>query len=284
MIKQRKAICIFLAIVGIFISLATAKTLGRSLKVSLLEKRVQDLNFSGLSLIFYMSITNSSSKPAYLVRYDYRFEVNGKGYLNLLTNLEEDMKIGGKETIVISLPIKITYDLLFQAIEGIEKEDKAVCYIAGGLTFSDGKKTIERIPFAFSGDFPILKQPEIEFIAFEVKDLTIGGADLVFKVLFKNKNGFELLVDKLSYSIELGEIPIDQGVVRGDKNIEGNGRKIFTFPFLFSFFEIGKEVYDILRKPSSVCRFSGEAEVRTAWGRLKIPFEKTEIITFSKTS
>lgn len=284
MVKQRRKICTLLVIAGLFTSLAVAKSIEKNIKVTLFEKRVQDLSFSGLNVVFYVNITNTSSKPAYLFRYDYRFEVNEREYLSLHTDLEKSVKIDPQKNTIISIPVKITYEHLFQAIKGLEEEDKAVCYLAGGLTFIDRKRRVERIPFAFSADFPILKEPEIEFLTLEVKDLTIGGADLVFKVLFKNNNDFELLVDKLNYRIKLGEILISEGVVTGDKNVEGKGRKAFSFPLLFNFFEVGREVYDILRQPSSVCHFSGEADVMTAWGRVKIPFKKTEIITFSKAS
>ena len=281
-IRQKTKLCLLLVIcLGCF-PLVSAKQLSRTVKATLLEKKVQNLSFSGLNLVFYVNITNSSSKPAYLIRYDYRFEVNQTEYLSLHKNVSGTFKIDPKKSTVISLPVKISYENLFQAIEGIEENDKANCYLAGGLTFSDGKKKVERISIAFSGDFPILKEPEIEFHAFEIKDLTIGGADLELKVIFKNKNGFELLVDKLKYKIKLGDISINEGSVSGNKNVDGKGSRVFSFPILFSFFEVGKEVYDILRQRSSMCYFSGEAEVKTAWGRVKIPIDIAEVITFSR--
>ena len=284
MTAQRKKICLLLILIAGLTSIAAAKPLRKTLQVSPLEKRVQDLSFSSLTVVFYANIVNESSKPAYLVRYDYRFEVNDREYLNLQTDVEGGMKIDPEKNTAISLPVKITYENLFRALEGIEGEDKANCYLSGGLTFSDGRKQVERFPIAFSADFPLLKEPEVEFLSFKIRDLTIGGADLELKVLFTNRNGFELLVDKLTYIIKLGEVPINEGVVTGNKNVEGRGKKVFTFPMLFNFFEVGKEVYSTLRQPSALCHFSGEVEVMTAWGRWKIPLEKTEKVSFSRGS
>lgn len=281
---MKKKIGVPLVLFGIFTSLAAAKSIKDSLSISLEEKRVQDLNFSGLSLVFYLNIANSSSKPFYISSYDYRLVTNGREYLSLKTVLENKIEIDAKSSSLISLPLKITYDLLFQNVKGIEEEDKAFCYLAGGLTFSGKGKKEERLPFAFSAEFPILKKPEIEFIALQVKDLTIGGADLIFKVRFTNKNSFELLVDKISYNLSLGGKPIGKGQIWGDKNIEKKGGKVFSLPLLLNFFEVGKEVYNILHQPSSICQLSGDIEVTTIWGRIIIPFEKREKIPISKAS
>ncbi|MFQ6069721.1 MAG: LEA type 2 family protein [Candidatus Aminicenantales bacterium] len=262
----------------------SARPLSKIIQVSLRERKVQDLSFSGLELVFYVNIANTSNRPVYLFRYDYRFEVNDQEYLKVIEDVDGALKIDPKKTTVISLPIRITYQNLFQAVEGIEGEDRAVCYLNGGLTFTDGKKQFERFPVAFSADFPLLKQPEIEFLSFQIKNLTIGGADVMFEVLFKNRNNFELLVDRLNYRIELGGSLLDEGTVSGNKNIEGKGSRRFSFPMLFNFFEVGSEVYDKLRQQSSECRFSGEAEVMTAWGRVRIPFEKSGLIFFSRAS
>jgi len=285
MVKQIKKIYILLILTGMLASFTSAASLKDSLTISLQEKRVQDLDFAGLSLIFYLTITNSSSKLVYLAGYDYRLMINGSEYIQLNTVLEEQIEMEAQGATLISLPLKITNDLLFKTIQGIEGEDKAACYLSGGLTFSEKRKKEERIPFAFTAEFPILKKPEIEFISLEVNDLTIGGADLTFKVKLKNKNGFELLVDRLKYRLSLGDRPIgEERIVWGDKNIEKKGEKVFSLPILLNFFEVGKEVYDILHQPSVVCQISGEADVTTSWGRIKLPFEKRGKITLTKGS
>jgi len=284
MVKLTKEFLTLLIIIGILTPHVQAKSLKDSLTISLKEKRVRDLNFTGLSLIFYLNIANSSSKLAYLSSYDYRLVINENEYIHLNTVLEEKIKIEAQGASLISLPLKITNDHLFKTIEGIEAEDKAVCYLSGGFTFSENKKKEERIPFAFTAEFPILKEPEIEFISLKVNDLTIGGADLAFRVKFKNKNGFELLIDRLRYQISLEDRPIGEGMVGDDKNIDKKGEKIFSLPFLLNFFEVGKEVYNILHQPSVFCQMSGEVEVTTSWGRIKFPFEKRGRITLSKAS
>ncbi len=113
--------------------------------------------------------------------------------------------------------------------------------------------------------------------------MTIGGADLSLEVRFANKNGFELFVDSISYRLHLRDKPIGEGKIGGDKNIDGRGAKVFSLPLLLNFFEVGKDVHDILRQDSVLCRFSGQLKVRTIWGRLMIPFEKSERVSIART-
>ena len=154
--------------------------------------------------------------------------------------------------------------------------------MAGELKFSDGRREKGKIPFAFSGEFPIFKKPEIEFVSLHVNDMTIGGADLSFEVQFENKNGFELLVDSISYNLQLGEKPIGEGKISGDKSIKGRSAKIFSLPLLLNFSEVGKDVHSLLLQSSALCRFSGQMRVRTVWGSLNIPFDKRERISITR--
>jgi LEA14-like dessication related protein len=281
--KLRKTLCFFLLFLWAFASSALPMSLREDLSISLEEKKIKDLSISGVFLIFYVNISNSSSSPYYLSSYDYRFVVNQKEYFRLSNFLEEYIRIEARGKTLLSFPLRITYAHLFRAVEGIEKKDKAQCYLTGAMTFSNNRKEKGRLPFAFSGEFPIFKKPEIEFLALQVKEMTIGGADLSFKMSFKNSNAFELLVDRIGYGFQLGGQLVGEGIIRGDKNIESGEIRVFSIPFLLSFFEVGKEVCSELRQPSALCRFFGNIEARTAWGRIKIPFDKSEKVSISRS-
>ncbi len=280
----KKGISLWLAFLMTFVSLAFPKSLEKDLSIALNAKRIRDFTVSGLSLVFYVNISNSSSSSYYLSKYDYRFVVNQQEYLRLQTSLSEQIEIGAKGNTLISLPVKITYAHLFEVVKEAEKFNTAQCYLTGGMTFSDGRREKGRLPVAFSGEFPIFKPPEADIVSLEVHAMTIGGADLTFEVSFKNSNVFELLVDRISYRLSLGEKPIGGGEIGGDKNIESLDAKVFSLPLLIEFYDVGKDVYNILHQPSALCRLTGEVVIRTIWGRLEIPFDKSKKIAVSRTS
>lgn len=263
--------------------LIRAASVEKDLTLSLSERQIQDLSLQGLSLVFYVKITNSSSKDYYLSGYNYRFVVNQTDYIQLKSGLKENkIKIDALKDTFISFPIKITYVHLFQVIKGLETQDKVSCYLTGIMNFSDGKKVKGKLPFAFSGEFPLFKTPELAVVKLKINNMTIGGADLGVDVKLTNNNGFELMVDKIVYRLQLQNRPIGQGEIKGDKNIKSRKSRIFYLPLLLNFFEVGKEIYNILLQSEASCHFQGEMEVQTVWGKVTIPLDKVERVLISR--
>jgi LEA14-like dessication related protein len=245
----------------------------KDITVVLKDKRIRDLSSRGLTLAFHTSIRNSSAAPIFLARYDYRVTINQKEYLRLPVVLDEPIAVGAGEEVVVALPLKVTYELLFQAIGPIE--EKAVCDAVGDLVFRDAKGKEEKVPFAFSGEFPIFKDPDVQFLPLRVNDLTVGGGDVVFDVKFTNPNGWDLIVDAIRYDLRFGDTSVLKGEIPGDKSVPARGEKVLSLPFLLDFFETGKELYDLLANPPAPCRFSGEIVIDSVWGRLTIAFDKS---------
>ena len=255
---------------GSLIAEASAK---KDLSITLKEQKAVGLTSSGLVLSFHLNVANSSQAPYFLTSYSYRVLINQREYLSLQTALDRPLPIAARGSTLISLPVKITYELLFQAIPGIE--EKASCDLSGELTFADSRDRQDRLPVAVSGSFPIFKDPEVELLPLQIKDLTVGGSDLTFEVKFKNPNFFDLIVDRITYKLLFTGKTVSEGMFGGNKNLDARGERVFSLPMLLDFFEIGVEVYDALQKKSLPCRFSGEIEVDSVWGKLRIPFDKS---------
>jgi LEA14-like dessication related protein len=279
-----RRLCVLLTLICGLSAAVFSFSLKDDITIILREKQVQNLDSTGLNLVFYVTIKNSSSRVYYLSGYSYRFVVEQTEYLRLQTALDSRLKVSASEETLIALPIKITYEHLFGTVDGIQTRDKALCYIMGELAFADEKRERGRLPFSFSGEFPIFSNPLVELIALNINMLTIGGSDLNFEIKLKNTNGFELLVERVSYRISVGNRPIGDGNIGGDKSIPARGEKAFQLPMLLNFFEVGKDVYAFLQQDRAPCRFSGEIEIHTVWGRIRIPFDQTDEVSVRKSS
>jgi len=274
----RKAVALglsslFLAAGGPLISAAK-----KNIAVSLSKKEVRDLNGSGLVLTFIMSVVNSSSTEYALSWYDYRVVVQGTDYFSLKTSLEEPIAVPGKGETLVSLPVKITYSLLYEAVPKARESSAIPCYITGLLTFVDAKKKEQKVPFAFSGEFPAYSDLGVELKPLEMKTLTIGGTEFDFSFAFQNSNQFEVVLGDIAYRLRLGGSEISQGVIRGDSAIPAGGEKVFSLPLMLDFFELGKELYGVFDRPAAPCEFEGEARAASVWGDLKIGFSKQKDI------
>jgi LEA14-like dessication related protein len=198
------------------------------------------------------------------------------------TNLEDKIRIGSRDETLIALPVKITYALLFKEIPSVQNESRAQCHMTGLFAFADEKKERGRLPIAFSGEFPVFKEPQVQLVGLTINALTIGGSDLSFELKIKNDNDFELLPERIHYKVAIGGHAIGEDHVRGDKSVEEKGEKVFSLPFLLNFFEVGKDVHAFLQRDEVSCQLSGEIEIKTVWGRIVIPFDRDQHVTVSR--
>ena len=251
-------------------------------ELSLKDKKVSDLSPQGLTLAFHVEMANTLSTPLDLVRYDYRVVIDEMEFLDLQVGLDEPLRIEPRSGLLIALPIKITYEYLFRAAPGVQPKDQAVCLLTGGLTFQDERKKEKRIPLALSADFPIYRGLEVRIQPIVAKDLTVGGADLVFRAALRNPNGFACRIDRVTYKLSLVGVNVAEGTIAQGTGLDGRGEKTFDIPLLLDFFETGKIVYDGLEQPLVAARFSGEAEIGTPWGNFKIPLEKRDKVAVQK--
>jgi len=244
------------------------------ISLALKEKVIRNLSSSGLVLAFHIAVSNASSSGRDLVRYRYRVRINQTEYLNMTVTLESPLAVPpGRETLV-ALPIRISYDNLRAAVGPVE--DQALCDVVGEMVFVNERKKELKAPFAFSGEFPIFRDPEVDILPLKVNDLTVGGADVVFRPRFKNFNGYEIIVDTIEFELYFSGRQVLSGPIPGDKSLPRTGEKIFSLPFLLDFFEAGEEIREAFQKGEFPCRFTGRIEIASVWGRLHIRFDKTQ--------
>ena len=237
------------------------------------ETRIRELSSKGLVLAYHIGFRNMASSPYSLERYDYRVTVDQKEYLRLSSPLENSIRIEAGEETVLAFPVKVSYDLLTAAIGPVG--EKCSCDVVGDFIFRDERGKEDKLPFAVSGSFPIFQDPIVEFLPIRIKDLTVGGGDIVFEAKIGNPNSYDLIVDTIEYELRFGEASVLSGRIPGDKSIPAKGEKAFSLPFLMDFFEVGKGVYDLFQTPPVPCRFSGRIVVNSVWGRLVIAFDKS---------
>ena len=254
---------------------------GRDVTVNLRGTRIKDLSGAGLALVFDLEVANSSSATVRLVRYEYRVAVSQKEYLRLPVTLDAPIPVDGGETILMALGVRITYAHLAAVIGPLG--ERAACQVDGDLIFEDGRRRESKVPIAFSGDFPVFVEPVLTFLPLRVNSLSVGGADLVFEAEFHNALSYELLVERLSFKLELGPQTVVEGDIEGDRSLPAGGERRISIPVLLDFFETGKEMADLLARDSVPCRLSGEILMASAWGPLLIKFDRQDAVPVEKT-
>jgi hypothetical protein len=242
----------------------------KKIAISLDRKEIREMDGSGLILVFFLEIANSERMDYSLVEYDHRVVVQDSDYFSLRTVLEEPIPVPGLSAVRISLPLKITYPDLLERVPAAAAGPKALCYVIGEMVFADSRGRQEKVPFAFSGEFPIFRQIEAEIRPVEVRTLTIGGADFTVAFVLRNVNSFDLILGRLTYRLDLDGRTVAEGVVAPGKRIESQGELTLSFPHMLEFFEVGRDVFEIMQKPSPAGELSITARAESIWGEIEV--------------
>jgi LEA14-like dessication related protein len=246
------------------------------LRAELTEQRIADLTPEGLSIKFYLTLSNVSPAPHSLIRYRYRAYVDESEYLEIDVPLDAPILVEPNGQTPIVLPLKITYANLFAAIPGVRSEDRAACLLTGELVFQDERRREKRVPFSLASDFPVFRGLDIHVLPIEAKSLTIGGADVVFRAAIMNPNGFGVTVGSFRYKLELAGKTVSEGVTAKGLEVDSRREKEFAVPLLLDFFELGREVHDALAQPPADVRIAGTVEMATPWGTFSVPLDKSD--------
>jgi len=244
----------------------------RNIVLTLDKKEIRDVTSSGLVLVFQIEVANASSNAYSLSEYDYRVVVEGTDLFAWRTSLEEPIPVDKGSKARIALPIKISYAEVYKTIPAAEGKTKLNGYATGLMIFTDAKKRQEKVPFAFSGEFPVFQDVKITFQPIDVKILTIGGTEFVFSFSLRNPNDFELVLGRLDHRLDLDGKTAAQGALGGENKLEPGGEKAFSLPVMLDFFEVGKEFYAIFDKPAAAVRLSLTATADSIWGPIKLSY------------
>ncbi|MCJ7679321.1 MAG: LEA type 2 family protein [Candidatus Aminicenantes bacterium] len=278
---RRDSLC-FLSIMLIAGTWSSA-ALKDDVKVTLVEKQIQNLQADGLTLALYLKIENLSSRPCFFSGYSYRFVVLERDFIQYpLSTLTDGIKIESRSSTTISLPVKITYSYLFKEVPGTADLDSVSCYLMGRLHFSDGRRDWGYVPVAYTADFPIYKEPEVRFLPLEIKAMTLAGADVLFRFKLINSNGFDLPVERLDYELYFGGHSVGTGRIDGDKGLKAKSEKEFSIPLLLNFAEMERGIQGLLQTDRLNCKLTGELEIRPSWQRMILPLNVRETVSIRK--
>jgi len=280
--KLRAAILVVLALWFLWSNPSWAAK--KNVAVSLERREVLDMTSTGLVLVFYLKVLNSTASSYYLEQVDHRAVIQEKDYFSMRTSLDEPIFVPTGAETLISLPVKITYALLFEHMPGIEKEDRIRCYVTGVMMFTDGRRVREKVPFAFSGEFPLFRDLELEIASLRIKDLSLGGAEFIFTCAWKNPNGFDLDLDMSIYQLRIGGRMVGEWRFGAGESIESRGEKRVSLPVVQDFFEVGRELQAILEQPAAECELAAELEAGSIWGKVKVAVSKSETVAIQKKS
>lgn len=128
------------------------------------------------------------------------------------------------------------------------------------------------------------REPEIRLDQAIVRGVGITGGNLDLVVKVDNPNNFTLQGTKLEVGVDvegqhLGDITYDD-----DFSVPENGTTSITLPLRFGWSGVGSAVRAALGYGDLPYKMKGQAELKTPWGRKKVPFTREGRVPLTRSS
>lgn len=254
----------------------------RDIQIALEQKQIEGLSSAGLTINFLFKVANSSSVEYQLHKTSTRVLVNQEEFFRVENNLEPPLTVPASASILVNVPVKITYAYLFQAIPSLATAEIFVCSLTGLFSFVDSRRRETKVPLAATAEFPLFREWEIRVEPLQVKSLTIGGAEVDVIVSFLNPNSSTWIMRRLTYHLELGGKEVAKGKINLEDSINPGEEKKLLVPLLIDFFETGEALASALGDDETEVFVAGEMEIESAWGKFSLPFACKQKVAVQK--
>ncbi len=265
-----------------FVSLQSS--VKKELDITLEAKKIEGLSPSGLTLYFLFRVVNNSSAEYKLSRTTTRVMVNQNEFFRLDTPVDPPLAVPASSATTIAAPVKITYDYLFKAIPSLQQEEVFTCALTGFFTFLDARRREVKLPIAATANFPLFRSFDLEIHPLQVKEISVGGAELVFSASIINKMATTWILRSLRYRLEIAQHEVGQQQELAENSWGPQEAKELTVPVLLDFFELGSELYTLLNEKEVEVAVTGEMVVESEWGKFLLPFSARQKVMTQRSS
>lgn len=212
--------------------------------VSVENVRVTGFDFQQIELTYDLKVENPNTMSVDLLRYDYELNLNENSFVK--GEQANRMTIEASGDSRIEVPVSLNYQQIYKAISSLRNADEASYSFLSTLTFDLPVLGRTNMPIKKTGEIPLLQLPDIRINDFEIKSLSLSGADLNLQLVFDNPNGFGLNINGMRYNLDINGNSWAEGTALSDVFIKENGTTELNIPFSLNFGDIGMSAFRAL--------------------------------------
>lgn len=267
-----------LAVVPLIAMLAGCGDLANALNLQKPGARItgvqlKDIDLTAATLLFDVELKNPYSVPLPLVNVDYGLASRETAFLSGKADLQGSVPAGGTKTV--SVPAAVTYSKLLNALKGV-KLGSVVPYKADlGLSVDVPAAGPLRLPLSKEGQLPVPAPPDVQVEQIQWQKLTLDSAGGTVKLRVANRNEFPVELGKFAYGLALGEVEVARSSIAKPLALAANGGAgSIEIPISFSPKSAGLAVFRMLTGSGSGYKLTGDMNVQTPFGPMRLPVEK----------
>lgn len=220
-------------------------------EVKVVNQRLVGLNLNKAMLEVELEVNNPNRYPIMLGALDFQLDLQGAKILAGQQPQGNQLAAGKSQLIV--LPLEIEFAELATFVTNLSDLKVLAYAVGGGMTFDIPVAGPMRVPYQVAGEIPIPRMPKFKLAGVQQKRLSLSGAELVLSVELDNPNAFDLLVNKLQYSLALNGHAVTTGGVGEQIKVAADGRSKVDIPVNLSFgVSSAFAFYEMLKKGGDI--------------------------------
>jgi LEA14-like dessication related protein len=185
--------------------------------VSLKSTEITGIDFTGLELLARVNVENPNGFDIPFPEVGWELFVNSNAFVKGVIENGEAIKSRG--ATIVNVPVKLTYEGLYNTFQSLKNSDDADFRIAAGLKFDLPILGTRILNLEHTGKLPILKAPSIGFKGISVKSTNLNPlagpvkADLQLDWEVENNNTFAMTLKELGYNFKVNNAEWGSGRV-----------------------------------------------------------------------
>lgn len=205
---------------------------------------IQSISFDGVSLLFDFDITNPNRMGVSAEGYQYEFFINERSFLSGQQN--DPVSVGSESTTKVQVPVSMNFSELYESFGSLIRGDSLSYKLATEVDFDLPVMGSRRVPVEASGVLPIPRVPRVSLGGFDIKSLSLSGAEIEVTFRITNPNLFALALHGASYVLKVnGREWLDTELAES-VSVAASETRDFTLPVRLSASQLGSALIDIM--------------------------------------
>jgi LEA14-like dessication related protein len=205
---------------------------------------VQNITFDGVTLLFDFEVNNPNRFGVKAEKYNYEFFINDRSFITGLQ--EEPLQIDRESVSLIQVPVSMSFSEVYQTFSSVLRQDSLSYKLSTEVEFDLPIAGSRTVPVSTDGMLPIPRVPRVQFGDFNVKDISLTGADVDVSFRVSNPNAFGISISNAKYLLRVNGRQWLDTTLEENIEVDGSENKTITIPLRLSATQMGSAMFEIM--------------------------------------
>ena len=221
----------------------------REPNVSFQNMSVDRITFDGVTLLFDFEVNNPNRFGVSAEQYSYEFFINDRSFI---TGLQEDrFSVERESTQSIQVPVSLSFSEVYETFGSVLRQDSLSYALSTEVEFDVPVLGNRKVPVRTSGEIPIPKVPRITMGDFNVKEISLSGAEIEVSFNVQNPNPFAISIANAAYELTVNGREWLDTTLGETIRVAGSERRTINIPIRLNSSQMGSALMDLMRGEST---------------------------------